>query len=378
MERTITVTQDADELAASTTTLTFGAKETTEKSVTITTNITDWSFTNNATWLKVTRNGNALVVNPTSANTAFTERSTDVIIKAGYAPQVTISVTQGPDQKNTLSVSPSEQTFADYATSSKDFVVTTDAADWSAIKVTGASWLNITKSGNRLLVAPASQNGSNIARTENITFTAGNADPVTVKVTQDPPPPWPGRSYYSATGTPLWTSSSGYNYTSWTGEIIPNTTTGTPTSFTITGWVNSSQSIYLNYVNGQFFINRTTKLFNDTSGQWGAYVCWGTWNSATRTVTYYIEDDWAISYNRLTRVFETGTYNGLPVVIAILPRHNTTGEWAIDSMFLNEYYNVKISLVTTTSAPQTRSGVKDSDFEIKKLPSGVKATTAKQ
>ena len=370
------VVQGFDNLSISESSLTFGYNETTAKNVSVTTNVSSWNATTTDSWVRINMNSNILSVNPTSTNTGA-QRTATVTVTAGYAQSVTLQIIQEGSTvpTPTLSVTPTSRIFTWNSQTPLDFTVTTNQSSWSAEKMITAAWLDITPNGNLLTVKPNSNNTTTSSRTVSIRFTAGTATPVTVTVTQNINSTWPPRSNYTATGTPLMNSSQGYNYTTWTGEIIPNTTsTTTPPSFyEVTRWANSSAHIYLDYVNGQFMIDNYTIIIEDDTGQYDGYLVWGTYNSAGNgLITYYLEDDRIISYNATTRVLEAGTYNGLPVVLAIIPRDKTTGEWLIDSWFFNIYSNLRFTLTPSSSAPQIRSNPIETGVVMKSLPSDIK------
>jgi hypothetical protein len=86
----------------------------------------------------------------------------------------------------------------------------------------------------------------------------------------------------------------------------------------------------------------------------------------------------AISYNATTRTFDAGTYNGLPIIISVLPKNKSTGQWELTSYFLNVYSNIKITLSSTTSSPQLQRSDAATDTEMKTLPSQIKVNVVKR
>ena len=98
---TLRVTQSAggtgpgtNTLSVNPSSLSFEANETSSKTATVTTNASDWSFNSSAAWLNVVKDGNNLVVNPTSANTSSDARSATISVTAGDATPVNVSVSQ--------------------------------------------------------------------------------------------------------------------------------------------------------------------------------------------------------------------------------------------------------------------------------------------
>ena len=355
----VSITQSADDLAINTTTLSYEFDETNQKTVTITTKVSVWDATTTASWLTLSKSDKTLRINPTSANPNTTDRTATVTVTAGYAQACTLTVTQyGKPVDITLSVSPSIVNYAWNSTTVQNVTVTTNAVSWAATKDASASWLTISTSGNLLKVNPTAQNFTNSSRTADITVTAGNLSR-TVRVNQSGVT-WPVRSNYSATGTPL-EDNPPYNVTSWSGVFEPNTTTSQPTYYTFSRWFNSGRTIRFHFNGSQFSIDRTTKVLDDIDGLYEGYLVWGTWNASTRSVLYYPETDRIISYNASTKTFDPGTYNGLPVVLAIIPKHKFTGAWLFNAFYFNVFYNVKISLTTTYSSPEVRNSDTETD-----------------
>ena len=350
------VTQECDSLLISATSLGFEYNETTAKSVLVTTNASSWNATTTANWVEINKMSNILSVNPSSTNpSTTTARSANVTVTAGYAQAVTLQIIQDPTppppDEPTLSVTPNSYSFGWNSQSIQNFTVTTNQPSWSATKVNSASWLTITQSGNLLRVNPNSDNTSNTSRTETIRFTAGNATPVTRTVTQNPAPQPIGGPYnFTASGTYL-QNNPGYNNSSWTGVARP-TNTSTPPYLTLSNWAGASVTIYLEYVNGSYRLDVSRRLFTDSEGYEG-YLCMGTYNSSTGYATYYPGVNYNVNYNPTTRVLDfSGTYNGYPTIIKIMPKNPTTGQWRTDYYYFNIYMNLKIQLTTATSAPQ--------------------------
>ena len=340
-------------LSTSPTSLTYQSNETGSKTVTITTDATSWDATTSASWISIEKQGQTLIVTVSTTNTQSSNRTAEIYITAGNAPSVSLTVTQ--ERVNTLSVTPTSLSFNYNETSAKTVTVSTNASSWNA--TTSASWLTLSMNNNILTVTPSQNSGS--ARTATIQVTAGSAPNVTVNVSQGAPSsgnqPISTDYNYSASGTPLYNSSFGYNYTTWTGTIYA-INDFTPPFIVIDGWANSDSYFYVDYVNGSYQLDRKSALFKDTSGEYDGYMCMCTYNSNTQSVTIYPETDYKINYNASTRVLDfSGTHNGLPTCIGIFGKSSITGEW--DVFFHNVYLNLKITLTTSASAPPLRTGI---------------------
>jgi len=351
-------------LSISPTSLYYEANEVGNKTVFVSTNATGWEASTTASWVQLTKQERQLVIGVTTLNTQAGARTADIVFKAGNAPEQICKVTQQPALS--LSVSPTSLTF-DPNASTQTITVTTNAPSWNAS--TTASWLTLQTNNNILSVTSSQNTGT--SRSSTVTVTAGSASPVSINVVQNGSQAWPGRCAYTATGSPVW-NWPGHLFTSWSGELIPNSTTTTPTKYMLTNWANESVNIYFDYVGGQFKIDRTTKLIEDYSGKYSGYLAWGIVNMSAQTITYYPNDDRVISYNASTRTFETGTFNGLPVFLSILIKNNLTGEWDLEMGYINDYYDVKITHSVTSSAPQVSSGEKVKEALLKRVPDGFK------
>jgi len=341
------VTQSADNLTISPTSLSFTATSTAVQNVTITTNVANWSFTNNASWLTVNQNGNTLSVNPTSPNSGSARNAT-ITITAGYATSQTLSVSQAAATVNTLTVTPTAGlTFAYNATTSQSFTITTDAESWTASKSNSDTWFGMALGASgQLVVTPLSQNTSDAPRTANILFEAGNAAPVYRSVTQNIPIPdetqMPIRVLcnYSANATIL-EHVEAFGASSWTGQIVPNVYSNwieINNISNIPGWV----PIWLDWQNGRFQLDVTTRI---DIGDYDLYWCIGTIsgnNLTMRPGTAY-----TVNYNQSTRVIDfSGTYQGLPVCIFLLPRDKQTGDW-YNGFAGAVYRDLKLTITTS-------------------------------
>jgi hypothetical protein len=84
--------------------------------------------------------------------------------------------------KDELSVSPSDLSFDAVDQQTKSFSISTDAKSWSFKMSDG--WATGTSSGNQLSIKVNDNNDTSASRSMAVTVSAGNADPVTVTVTQ--------------------------------------------------------------------------------------------------------------------------------------------------------------------------------------------------
>lgn len=180
---TISIEQEAKEIntfSVSPTSLSFEANETGDKTVAVTTNAASWDMTADASWVTLTKQDNTLKVTVATKNTQTTERTANIKLTAGNAPDITIKVTQGA--ATTLSVSPASLSYEANETGEKSVTISTNASSWDA--TTNSSWITWSKSNNTLKVNVTSANTGSSSRSASITVTAGDATPVTLTVTQ--------------------------------------------------------------------------------------------------------------------------------------------------------------------------------------------------
>jgi len=224
-----------DNLSINTTSLTFEANETGTKTVVIATNASDWTPTAGASWITAAKSGDNLNVS-VSTNSSTSARNSNVTIKAGDANDVTITVTQ--NGRNTLSVSPSSLTFAYNTTASQNLTVTTNASSWSVSRPSSVNWIQYTFNGNILSVSPTGTNTSTSARTVDLTFEAGSATAVVVRVTQNGSTPTQSPQVrFRKTSNNAYTVMMGisnYDVTDFLAYYLFNNSTGTSSYQTIT------------------------------------------------------------------------------------------------------------------------------------------------
>lgn len=369
-EKTIIVKQEGrNTLSVNPAELVFASTEISNtKSVEITTNASGWNYSNTAGWLTITKNGNRLDIRPSSNNTTVSARETLITVTAGTATEQTIKVIQN-GQQNTLTVSPATLSFGATETSNKQVTITTNASSWDY--TTSVSWLTLSKSGSLLYVRPL-QNTSSSSRTATITVTAGTASARTITVTQagTSGQPISGNYNYSATSILLWDNASHKN-SSWTGQIRPNSSSSEP-YIAISNFGGAGVTVYCDYIGGTYRLDVTTAVLEDADGDLG-YLCMGTVNSSTGEYKVYPGVNYNISYNATTNVLDfSGTYNGLPTFITIVPKDKNTGQWLDQYFYFNEYRNLKLQLTTTLSAPlqdnneQVKTNTKVLDLNVSK------------
>ena len=336
-------------LSVNPTSLTFEANEVGNRTVAVTTDAPSWDANTSASWIQLNKQGQQLTVNVSSQNTQSNDRTADVVFKAGNAPDVTLKVTQ--KYRETLTVEPPSLTFS--ATGSKQtLTITTNAPNWNAS--TAATWITLEVNSNILSVT-ASPNTSSSARNATISVTAGSATPVTVNVTQNGTSSQPinVKYNYKATGNPV-LSITGLNATTWNGVITP-ANTAIPPWIEIDNWGNVKDlPIYLDYKNGNYWLDMTTE-FNSNDGIHVGALRWATFNSSTSTFTIY-STDYQVTYNEATRVLDfSGTYQGSPIIIGYFLRNKNTNQYNANLWFSNVYTNLKIELTSTAPAPQIQS-----------------------
>ncbi len=179
----ITIEQSAKEInnfSVSPTSLSFQANETGDKTIAITTNAESWDAISDASWITLTKQTGTLKVTIGTKNTQTTERTANIKITAGNAPDITVKVTQGA--ATTLSANATSLSYEATETGEKSVAISTNASSWSA--TASASWITLSQNGNTLKVNVTSANTGTSARSANITINAGDATPVIISVTQ--------------------------------------------------------------------------------------------------------------------------------------------------------------------------------------------------
>ena len=356
--------KETNDLSVSQDHLDFNMNETGQKRITIDTDAPVWEAFTNAPWIKLEWIAQTLTVTVTEANPLGYVRSADIVITAGNALPLTITVTQGATV--TLAVSPPTLSFLANGTGTQAVTVTTNVSGWVA--TSAAPWLTLTQSNN-LLTVSASPNTTASVRYATITVTAdGQVRTISVTQAAGAVPTIATRTYYRATGIQL---NENLEFdASWTGEIIPNNSLPLST-VTITNWSgNWGPNIWCNYVDGKYRLDITSKIGDDTDDIHAGYMCMGTYNLTTKEIRLYPGVGYDVNYNAVTKVFDfSGTYNGLPTCIAMVAKNKNSGQWNTNRTYFNIYTNLKLELISTYSAepqgntnPNPPSGLEGRDI----------------
>ena len=167
-----------DILSVSLTELNFDSDDVNEQTVNVDTNVKNWIATSSSDWIIISRENNRFTVRVANYSQTSGERSGTIVVKAGAAEEVYVSVIQSP--VGVLSVNPKSFTFEINETGPKAAVISSNLSKWSF--TTSSVWLKPEKKGNTLEIY-ADLNFDE-PRTGEITVKSGNAPPVTVQVTQ--------------------------------------------------------------------------------------------------------------------------------------------------------------------------------------------------
>jgi len=174
---------DLDTLSVSISKLTFTADETEEKTVTITTSASTWTYDRPTSWVDAyKRDDDKLCVKVQKHNDSSLSRTATITITAGNAEPENITIEQEAKKINNLSVSPSSLTYDSNEIGDKTATVTSDAESWSA--TSDVSWVTTSKQNNTLTVKVATINSTSSERKANIKIIAGNAPEFTLIVSQ--------------------------------------------------------------------------------------------------------------------------------------------------------------------------------------------------
>jgi hypothetical protein len=421
-ERTLAVTQaQRHTLSISPASLSFGAEDTGEKTVTVTTDAPTWNATVDASWIHLTKQDNTLRVSVTaSPNTS--PRSATVNITAGNAPEKTLTVTQeggGEIVYNTcLGYYDGEFTGAGTAlflldlynsnrpyeglliygfcalpSSCSTFKLTTGtyyAAMTGASRtffpgqlyegdILGTNAYNeyddiytfctdgsftIASSGSSYTISTnlSGQDSRSGASVSNIRVKYSGT--ISFTCPDDPEPDeCPNiTGNYTASGTPLISSESAKT---WSGRVSYNSSSQ---RYTITNWGNKDIDIYCNCVDGKILLDTKTRVAQSNDGYDG-YLRFG-YMSGSTTITYYNEDvEYPISYNANTRILDfSRIMSGYNVGVGVLA-FDGSGEFG--GRFTDLYANAKLTLTSSYSSPQvsTKAAAK-AGVGVLKLPAG--------
>jgi hypothetical protein len=335
-------------------TLLFSGNEIGDKTVTITTNASEWTATTSASWLTILKQDNKLKVSVSTTNTGTTDRNAEIKITAGDAPEVILHVTQVVSFY--LNVDPTVLSYTATETSEKTVNVSTNASSWSA--TTAVSWITLTTSGNNLRVRVNSTNTASSSRQATIRVTANQVPDATVTVTQGaasntPPFGQIVASNYTADGNYVF-SDAGMNFRNWNGIITP--VDASSPFYSITNWANTGGTVFCDYRNGRIVMDNYTKL-NMNSDTHYAVFCPATRDPVNRITTCYIDlpnSPYYVNYNNSTKVLDfSGTIDGKTAYITIARVRKSDNQ--PDDLLCNLYSNLKLTLTSAYSSPMVNS-----------------------
>jgi len=146
-------------------------------------------LTNTADWItpsKTSGSGESSTMTLSVTTRTLQARSATVVISAGNAQPVTITITQTAADKLFAITADATTISFDQIGGSKTLKITTDAAAWSLGEY--ASWLTVNattgNTGTTTLTLTATVNESDAVRNQTLTFTGDNATSLSVTITQ--------------------------------------------------------------------------------------------------------------------------------------------------------------------------------------------------
>ena len=289
-------------------------------------------------------------------------------IAAIFAGMILLTACPVPD----LTLSPSSLSFDAIPQGEQSVSIKSNASDWK-IQSVSDNWITATKNSDddKLYVSVQDYFDLNDSRTGTITVKVdrrGKSASEEIAVEQRKISP-PQESNYTVNCTPL-ENNPPFNLTGWSGRMIPRLNENPP-YYAFTNWANDSEvNFFFDFVNGQFILDTYSVLFED--GDYNCCMSWGTFSNSTGYRFYHNER--IISYNWSTRTFEAGMHEGLPVFLTIMPRHKTTGQWDNTTYYANIFSNFRLTLASSTYAPQPESSNIGAGLVRKQIPSNVKIT----
>jgi hypothetical protein len=396
-EKTLTVTQtERHRLSISPSSLSFDDKVG-AKQVTVTTTAPSWTATKNDSWIQLNQQGSTLTISVTE-NTGSSSRNATVIVTAGNAPPVTLSVTQEAGLVTYRNVTASYRCngavslrfynydsndglviFGHVTTPSSFNNLKLDAGTYScsssgAVRTFSSGYVGDPENGristiygtiifnfNSQEFTPitggtftVATSGSNYTITTNFSgrdhktgaivdnFRAQYSGTISFvddcKPEPDPSIPF-SSSNFVATGTPLNSSWP----TSWTGTIIPTPSTGTANYYTISKWGTFTDKVYIDYRNSRLMIDNTTSAFTLEGRTY--YLEAVAINRSTNEAE--VLPSYEVKYNSSTNTLDfSGSYNGYPVYVGYTAQYGTT----ISMIYVYSY--LKFTLTKMSSAPQ--------------------------
>lgn len=182
---------EADAISVAPTSLLFRASGDEPKTLTVTTNVEDWTYVadfgenEQKNWFTVTPDDadpKSLTVTVTDYTETDGERTGSIDFSAGEA---NVSVPVRQSARDMVEVTPSEPlTFSWNDAERVALEVTTTADSWNvAVDADAQSWINTDKE-NAILTISVSTNDSESSRSGKVTVSAGNAKPVEIQVNQ--------------------------------------------------------------------------------------------------------------------------------------------------------------------------------------------------
>ena len=182
---------EADAISVAPTSLLFRASGDEPKTLTVTTNVEDWTYVadfgenEQKNWFTVTPDDadpKSLTVTVTDYTETDGERTGSIDFSAGEA---NVSVPVRQSARDMVEVTPSEPlTFSWNDAERVALEVTTTADSWDvAVDADAQSWITTDKE-NAILTISVSTNDSESSRSGKVTVSAGNAVPVEIRVTQ--------------------------------------------------------------------------------------------------------------------------------------------------------------------------------------------------
>ena len=182
---------EADAISVAPTSLLFRASGNEPQTLTVTTNVEDWTYVadfgknEQEDWFTVTPDDadpKSLTVTVTDYTETDGERTGSIDFSAGEA-KVSVPVRQSA--RDMVEVTPSEPlTFSWNDAERVALEVTTTADSWDvAVDADAQSWITTDKENSTLTIS-VSTNNSESERSGKVTVSAGNAEPVEIKVTQ--------------------------------------------------------------------------------------------------------------------------------------------------------------------------------------------------
>ena len=263
-------------------------------------------------------------------------------------------LTAGPDKQDNLSVTPNNLQFEATSTDAQLVKVTTGAKSWDVN--TNDGWLKVEKVNNGFNVSAVAYTSYDNDRNGTITVSAGNAEPVTVTVTQTklvaPRITDIAKSNYKATGVPSWLKTPGPS--TWTGQVVPHDTVPVP-YYTITNFGGDNINVFCDFKDGKIVIDNYSVVASDGATYKGYFRAVAYDESGSKVNILSDDYDYVVAYNKTTKILDfSGTYNGLPILVGVLAKNVNTNNY--EGVFTELYKNLKLQL-TPVSQSSISSGI---------------------